>query len=563
MGAFARAPGRIAIAMHTTVTGKRNVSLRLVRGLLLAAVFWDLLAWRTASAVDGVNENALPAPSRSVDASITEAPTASTTLHPQQPASGPVTFDVPDSSTGTEGQTIDLASALRLAGVQNLSLVVAQQRVELAVAIQQFAAAQILPNLNLGANYDNHTGVLQQDPGNIISVDRSAMYVGAGANAVGSGTVQIPGLVYNLNVSQAIYGYLVTRQGTRQSRFERAAVDNNVLRDVGLAYTDLLRAAAVRSLAVLARNDTGEIARLTADYAKTGEGRQADADRAATELARRNEELLEAQAAEAQASHALCELLNLDPLVRLVPLQSQVVPQPAVPTQMPLHELLAVAMLNRPELLARRAAIRAAMLELEGARVLPFSPTVLMGVSGGAFGGGSDMAVSQGLPRFGDVSDRTDIDVALYWSLRNLGVGNNALIDAARARLQTSRFQELDVLDGVRQEVVAAYLQALSWLAQVNWQAQAVRAGENAAKEDLARVRGRQGLPIELLDSVRQVIEARRDYLNAIIGYNRAELLLYVALGNPPADSLARPVPAELLRPPEQTLDAGLRNNTR
>ena len=203
------------------------------------------------------------------------------------------------------------------------------------------------------------------------------------------------------------------------------------------------------------------------------------------------------------------------------------------------------------------------MLELDGARVLPFSPTVLMGFSGGAFGGGSDIAASQGLPRFGDISGRTDLDVALYWTLRNLGVGNKALIDAARARLRASEFQELDVLDSVRQEVVDAYVQALSWLAQVNWHVQAVRSGEQASKEDLIRVRGREARPIELLDSLRQVIEARRDYLNAIIGYNRAEVRLYVALGNPPVDMLARPVPAELLRPPDQTLDAGISNPAR
>jgi outer membrane protein TolC len=467
------------------------------------------------------------------------------------------------SNIGTDWQSIDLASALRLAGVGNLSLVIARQRVEFAVAVQQFAAAQILPNLNLGGNYENHTGVLQQDPGNIINVNRSAMYVGAGAQAVGSGTVQIPGVSYNLNLSEAIYGYLVSRQVTRQSQFDRAAVDNSVLRDVGLAYTELLRTGALRSLAVLARNDTGEVARLTADYAKAGQGRPADAERAATELAMRDEELLQAQAAEAQASHRLVELLNLDPLIRLVPLESQVVPEPTVPTQMPLPELLAVAALNRPELLARRAAIRAALLQLDGARVLPFSPTVLVGFSGGAFGGGSDIGASQGLPRFGDISGRTDVDVAMYWTLRNLGVGNKALIDAARARLKTSQLEELDTFDLVRQEVVAAYVQALSWLAQVNWQAQAVRTGEMASKEDLIRVRGREGLPIELLDSLRQVIEARRDYLNAIIGYNRSELRLFVALGNPPADTLARPVPAELLNPPAQTLDAGATNRTR
>jgi outer membrane protein TolC len=544
--------------MRRTIRDEHTV-FELTRCLALAAGILGALARPMVSAADGVSVPPMPAASRPTGQASSPVPVAASQSISQQTPFG-TSAPLSQSSVAPEGQTIDLASALRLAGVQNLSLVVAQQRVEFAVAVQQFAAAQILPTLNLGGNYDNHTGVLQQDPGNIITVNRSAMYVGAGAQAVGSGTVQIPGLSYNLNLSEAIYGYLVTRQNTRQARFDRAAVDNTVLRDVALAYTDLLRTAGLRSLAVLARNDTGEIARLTANYARTGEGRQADADRAATEFARRDEDLLEALAAEAQASHALCELLNLDPLVRLVPLQSQVVPQPTVPTQMPLAELLAVAALNRPELLARREAIRAAMLELDGARVLPFSPTVLMGFSGGAFGGGSDIAASQGLPRFGDISGRTDLDVALYWSLRNLGLGNKALIDAARARLNTSQFQELAVLDTVRQEVVAAYVQALSWLAQVNWQAQAVHSGEMASNEDLIRVRGREGRPIELLDSLRQVIEARRDYLNAIIGYNRSEVRLYVALGNPPADTLARPAPAELLQPPAQTLDAGMTN---
>ena len=53
-----------------------------------------------------------------------------------------------------------------------------------------------------------------------------------------------------------------------------------------------------------------------------------------------------------QASHRLCELLNLDTTTRLRPLEAQVVPEPVVPTQMPLSELLATALLHRPELLA-------------------------------------------------------------------------------------------------------------------------------------------------------------------------------------------------------------------
>ena len=80
-----------------------------------------------------------------------------------------------------EVQPIDLDTALRLAGVQNPELNLARQRVLEAVAVRQLAAARFLPSINPGMNYDTHSGNLQQSNGNILSVNRSAVYVGAGA----------------------------------------------------------------------------------------------------------------------------------------------------------------------------------------------------------------------------------------------------------------------------------------------------------------------------------------------------------------------------------------------
>src|SRR5262249_35878820 len=92
---------------------------------------------------------------------------------------------------GHDGTRIDLAAALKLAGVENPEILIARQRVVYAVAVRQFAAAQILPTLNAGMNYDAHTGPVQQSNGNILKVNRSALYIGAGANAVAAGTVSI------------------------------------------------------------------------------------------------------------------------------------------------------------------------------------------------------------------------------------------------------------------------------------------------------------------------------------------------------------------------------------
>src|SRR5207248_6321658 len=78
---------------------------------------------------------------------------------------------------------------------------------------------------------------------------------------------------------------------------------------------------------------------------------------------------------------------------------------------------------------------------------------------------------------------------------------------------------------------------------------EAVRAGDKAYQEDLLRVRNVQGLPLALLDSLRLLARGREEYLNAIIDYNQAQVDLYVALGQPPADLLARPVPSDFLPP--------------
>ncbi|HXT59322.1 MAG TPA: hypothetical protein VN699_11850, partial [Pirellulales bacterium] len=226
--------------------------------------------------------------------------------------------------------TIDLASALDLAGVRNPEIMLARERVTETAAIRQFAAAQILPNLNAGMNFDAHSGPVQQSSGHILNLSRSALYVGAGANAVAAGSVNIPGVMWNQNISQGIFTYLVARQTVRQQQFSSQAVRNEVLKRVSLAYVELLQSAGRRAIAIRIRDDAAEIARLTAAYARTGQGRQADADRAATELGKRETDLMVTEGELLMASSRLAQLLNLDPTVRLQPAEGWVVPTPLV-----------------------------------------------------------------------------------------------------------------------------------------------------------------------------------------------------------------------------------------
>ncbi len=462
----------------------------------------------------------------------------------------------PASLLSNAASPIDLPSALRLGGVQNPEILLARERVVEADAVRQLAAAQILPTINAGGNVDNHTGPLQRAVGAIQKVNRGSLYLGLGANAVGAGTVNIPGLVLSGNISEGIFAALVTRQVVREREFASEAVRNDVLLRVAVGYLELLRAEGHRAVALQTRAEATEVARVTAAFAATGQGRQADADRALTELEQRNADVLQSESEVLTASARLAQSLSLDPATRLHATDGWVVPAPIIPDPIPLPELITIALMRRPELKERQAAIRAALLTLRGARVLPFSPNVVLGYSAGTFGGGSNL-VADGIlqadgsvirqPRFDSFAGRQDVDAVVYWSLRNLGVGNLALIRGAESNLRSDRLRELEVLDRVRAEVAAAYARAHARYAQIDTTERAVRSGQLAFEEDLRRTRNREGLPIEVLDSLRLLGRSRLAYLDAILDFDRAQFELYVALGQPPADTLARPVPESLI----------------
>ena len=450
-----------------------------------------------------------------------------------------------------QSRPIDLASSLQLVGVQNPEILLAQERVIEAIALRQLAAAQFLPSINFGTNLDHHNGTLQQSNGNMLKVNRDSLYLGLGSSAVGAGTVNIPGIVWSGNVSTTIYQSLVSKQIVLQRQFASDAVRNDTLLRVALGYLELLRAEGRRAIAAKNRVDAREVARVTAAYAKTGQGRQADADRTATELDQRNNELLQAENELLSASARLSQLLSLNPEERLHPVDGWVVPKAIVPEPIPLPELVTIAITQRPELQERQAAIRAALLELQNAKVLPFSPNVILGYSAGDFGGGSNL-VRDGTPpqpRFGNLKDRQDFDVVVFWSVKNLGVGNVAKVRLAQSNVRQIELRNVEVLDRIRAEVVLAYARTHARFAQIDTTERAVQTSQKAFDQDFKRTFNREGLVIENLDSMRLLGRSRYAYLDAIIDYNRAHFDLYVALGQPPANTLVRPVPATLVPP--------------
>ena len=239
-------------------------------------------------------------------------------------------------------------------------------------------------------------------------------------------------------------------------------------------------------------------------------------------------------------------MLNLDPSIRLHPIDAYVVPQPIVPDPIPVAELIATGLLNRPELAAQRAAIQAALYMLDGAKVLPFSPTVLLGFQRGRIWrrqqpGSADIRRFQRprRPRRHRLLDDSEP------GRRQRRPDQSRLGPAQDRRVSAGR----DAQHGPRAESPRPTPRAHARYAQIGTYEEGVRAGYLAYHEDLIRIRAMGGpeehnvLPIELLNSFDLLARARVDYVDAIVDYNRAQFEMWVALGQPPANFLAHPVP--------------------
>ena len=174
---------------------------------------------------------------------------------------------------------IDLATALRLADMVNPTINRARTVILEALALQLTARTLLVPSLNGGLSYHGHNGDLQRSSGKIISVSIQSLYLGAGASTAIAGTLGIPGVNILTPLTDAWFEPLVARQRVIASQFNARATENDILMEVAVYHIELIRHNVLLEANRLSESQAYEIVRATNQYAITGQGRQADADR--------------------------------------------------------------------------------------------------------------------------------------------------------------------------------------------------------------------------------------------------------------------------------------------
>jgi outer membrane protein TolC len=472
--------------------------------------------------------------------------------HPVQvsDAPPPAPLAPPEPADGDAPFPINLPTALRLAGAQPLDIALASERIRLAVAVEDRARVLWLPTILAGADYFRHDGQIQDVAGKVFGTSRGALLAGASPLAV-------------FAVTDALFAPLAARQEVRARQAELQAARNDSLLAVAEAYFNVQQARGELAGAEDAVRRAEELVRRTANLTKSLVA-PVDEDRARTELARRRQAVDAARERWQTASAELARVLRLDAAAVVQPLEPPHLRVTLVSPDLPVDELIPVALTNRPELAAQQALVQATLERLRQEKLRPLIPSVLLrgasttptGTLGaGVFGGGLNDSLS-------NFSARMDLDILLLWELQNLGLGNRALVDARRAENRLAVVELFRVQDRVAAEVAQAHAQvrsaarrAVQAEAEVKTALSTVTRSfegmENTVKDKAGNAIALVIRPQESVAAVQALAQAYGDFYAAVAEYDRAQFRLYRALGHPAEAITAQPADCPAPTPTE------------
>jgi len=438
---------------------------------------------------------------------------------------------------GSSSFPINLPTALRLAGAESWNVQLAEERITEAYARHEKAKVMWIPSLNAGIGYTKHDGQIQATNGQVIDVSRNSLFVGGGA--ITSGAPPLTGgaggparLALDLSLTNAIFEPLAERQLYNAARSSHSAAFNNTLLEASLGYYDLVKAQGALAIATQNLKNAEELFSLTESFVKAGKGSRADVSRAAVEVSRRKQAIIKAELAMKVASTNLIRILQLDPeeigaQTLLVALEEQPLPVALIQESSSLPELIEQGHVSRPELSEQASRMEASRVRARAELWRPYLPNLHMGSSFGAFGGGRNGQLNQ-------LDGRSDVDLLAVWQIENLGFGTRA-----RRRQMNSQFRQ-NVLstnrtfDIVSADVTNNWHTVHAQREQIQLAEENIQRASESYDQNIARIRGLAGLPLEGLQALSAVAGARQTYLNAIIGYNQSQLNLLRAIGRPP-----------------------------
>ena len=450
---------------------------------------------------------------------------------------------LPVDTTLIPGRTvepIDLANALRLGGGRAIDIAVARQRVNQALADLSQARALWLPSLFLGPTWYRADGQIQTVAGPVQTISRSGLFLGGTAALAntfpgpppGTGIPSTNGFTTVLRISDAIFIPLAARRVVVANQAGVRTAINNTMWQVSEIYFDLQGAVGRLAIAREAAANAEALSEITGAYARLGQGLEADHRRALTELQHRRQDEQLASGQLLVASANLVRILVLNPQVVFAPVEPPEAIIRLIPDEVPLDDLVVQGLRTRPELANAQQLVEAALLRWKQAKLRPFIPSVAVTYAGGGFGGGPNAF-------FGNFGARGDTVASLFWELQNLGFTDCAIMRRQKADYEIANLEKIRTQTEVAADVVASYSARQVASRQIDVTRKALIEALDSLRLNFLNIRQgaelpRATRPIEVLQPIQALAQARLDYLDSVLAYNRAQFRLKRAIGQQP-----------------------------
>lgn len=435
---------------------------------------------------------------------------------------------------------VDLPTILRLAGGRNWAVQLAGERINEAQANVTAAEALWLPNLNIGIGATKHEGQIQNTSGQVIDVSRNALFVGGGAkvaNAPLTGGAGGPArLAVDLSIADALFQPLVARQLSRAAESRQTVAFNDAQLAGALAYFDLVAAQGEVAIGSKNLSDARDLYDMTGAFVAAGKASPAEVARVQVIVANQHQALVEAKLKLKLASIELIRVARLDPTQLsneslLYSADDHLLAIELIPETANLDSLIAQGQLARPEVVEQHSLAQARLANARGEELRPYIPNLNLGLSLGGFGGGPGSNID-------NFSGRSDFDAQLVWEVRNLGFGENAARCKTCSQYRQAVLSSHQMQDQIAAEIRNAWHRVSAGRQRINISRGNVSQAAQVLQQNLDRIRGLEGQPLENIQALNAVSNSRLIYLGSIVDYNKAQVELLRAVGRPVANGL-------------------------
>jgi outer membrane protein TolC len=403
-------------------------------------------------------------------------------------------------------QPIDLTTALRLAGANNLDLALTREAERQAKAVNDAATFSFFPWLQIGEVYARRTGNDQQTTGVMVDVDKQLYRRGA---SVG----------FAVNLGDALFTKLAARRLQSAAAHNTEAQRNDALLAAASAYFDLVNSVAEIDIA-------RDAVRVSHDYqdqleraVAIGLTNRSEALRVAVRTQEDEVALRAAEAQQLRFSTALAVVLRLDPAVALMPNERLVTPLTLVPLDTPVDRLILRALQLRPEVQASTAAIAAAEQQRTAAKYAPLIPSISAAATYAQTRGGANGTLDPYLPTH-------DYVVGLNWRLGPGGLFDFSRTEAADSVLAHQRIGDEKLRQSISQQVVNALSAAQAARDQMLLARRGVELAQQSLKLSMQRKEFGVYAVLEVIQAQQDLTRSRSNYATALAQFAKAEYAL-------------------------------------